>query len=71
MRLLHLADTFTPIDHLALPARLEEAGFRDITVDMKPGRFRFRAIAAKAFRASETTPQPRFPQTPQPSPRPL
>jgi SAM-dependent methyltransferase len=48
MRLLHLADTLTPIDPVALPARLEEAGFQDIAVDIRHGMFRFRAVAAKA-----------------------
>ncbi|MES1260315.1 MAG: SAM-dependent methyltransferase, partial [Acidobacteriota bacterium] len=48
MRLLHLADTLTPIDPAALPARLKAAGFRDIAIDVRPGRFRFRAIARKA-----------------------
>jgi SAM-dependent methyltransferase len=43
MRLLHLADTLTPIDPVALPARLEEAGFQDIAVDIRHGMFRFRA----------------------------
>jgi hypothetical protein len=47
MRLLHLADTFTPVDPVALPARLEEAGFRDIAIDRRPGRFRFRVVAGK------------------------
>ncbi len=47
MRLLHIADVFTPIDPAALQARLEEAGFREISVDMKPGRFCFRAVAVK------------------------
>jgi len=32
MRLMHLSDTFTPIDPIALPARLEEAGFRDTSL---------------------------------------
>jgi len=35
----------TPIDHVALPARLEAAGFRFISVDKKFRMFRFRAIA--------------------------
>jgi SAM-dependent methyltransferase len=58
MRLLHLAGTFTPIDPVSLPARLEAAGFHDIAVDMKPGRFRFRAVAGKALMAPGTSPQP-------------
>jgi ubiquinone/menaquinone biosynthesis C-methylase UbiE len=48
MRLLHLADTLTPVDPAALPARLEAAGFREIAVDVRPGRFRFRAVAGSA-----------------------
>jgi len=47
MRLLHLPDTLTPIDPVALPARLEEAGFRDIAVDTRHGMFRFRAVAGQ------------------------
>jgi SAM-dependent methyltransferase len=47
VRLLHIADTFTPIDPATLPSRLEAAGFRDVVVDTKPGRFRFRATAHK------------------------
>ena len=71
MRLMHLADTFTPIDPVALPARLEEAGFRDIAVDIKPGRFRFRAVAVKALTAPGTSPQPRVHRKSQTSPRAL
>jgi SAM-dependent methyltransferase len=71
MRLLHFAGTFTPIDPVALPARLEDAGFRDIAVDMKPGRFRLRAVAGKALRATGTSPQARALRRSPASPRPL
>jgi ubiquinone/menaquinone biosynthesis C-methylase UbiE len=58
MRLLHLADTLTPIDPVALPARLEETGFQDIAVDIRHGMFRFRAVAGKAFTTRGAVPQP-------------
>ncbi|MEP6716905.1 MAG: class I SAM-dependent methyltransferase [Terriglobia bacterium] len=48
MRLLHVADTHTPIDPAALPARLEAAGFRCISIERGFRMFRFRAIAGKA-----------------------
>jgi len=68
MRLLHLADRLTPIDPVALPARLEEAGFRDIVVEVRPGRFRFRAVAGKVLRVPGTSPQPRVRRRSQASP---
>lgn len=43
-RLIHLGDTMVVVDPATLPARLEAAGFRDVTVDAIPGRrVRFRA----------------------------
>jgi SAM-dependent methyltransferase len=47
IRLLHIADTFTPINPAMLPVRLEKAGFGDVDIEVKPGRFRFRASAHK------------------------
>ncbi len=48
MRLLHVADTHTPIDPVALSARLEAAGFRCISIETGFRMFRFRAIAGTA-----------------------
>jgi hypothetical protein len=45
MRLLDLADALTPVDPVALLERLEEEGFRDIAIDIRPGWFRFRLCA--------------------------
>jgi SAM-dependent methyltransferase len=42
-RLYHLADTLTPVDPKALPARLSAAGFCDVHVATTPRAFRFRA----------------------------
>ena len=43
MTLLHIADTLNPIDPRALPERLRSAGFTAVDVEVRPGRFRFRA----------------------------
>jgi SAM-dependent methyltransferase len=45
--LLHMADTFTPINPVMLPVRLEAAGFGDVDIEVRLGRFRFRAHARK------------------------
>ncbi|MFI5779669.1 class I SAM-dependent methyltransferase [Nocardia sp. NPDC051570] len=42
-RLVHLGDTYNPIPHTALPARLTAAGFTDIHVETGTGSFRFSA----------------------------
>ena len=42
-RLLHLADTMVIVDPGTLPARLEAAGFRDVSLSLGRGSFRFRA----------------------------
>ncbi|MCT9076873.1 class I SAM-dependent methyltransferase [Streptomyces fulvoviolaceus] len=43
-RLLHLRDTMNTLDPATLPARLKEAGFTDVAVDLHPesGGLRFR-----------------------------
>ncbi len=41
MRLIHMRDTMVLVDPIALPSRLESAGFSGATVDMGTGRFRF------------------------------
>lgn len=43
MRVIHLGDTFVPVDPDALPARLSAAGFEAIRVERASGFFRFRA----------------------------
>lgn len=43
MRLIHVGDTLVPLDPDALPARLERAGLRDVQVDTREHRLRFRA----------------------------
>ena len=42
-RLIHLGDTYTPVNTDTLGARLEAAGFKDVTVERGRARFRFRA----------------------------
>src|SRR5947208_4342770 len=42
-RLIHLGDTYTPVNPDNLGRRLEAAGFVDVTVERGRGRFRFRA----------------------------
>ena len=43
MRLIHLGDTFVPVDPDSFAARLEAAGFEVIQVDRASGFFRFHA----------------------------
>jgi hypothetical protein len=43
MRLIHVGDTLVPLDPDELPARLERAGLRDVQVDVREQRLRFRA----------------------------
>lgn len=42
-RLYHLFDTCVPVDPATFGARLEKAGFADVSVDANPWAFRFRA----------------------------
>ncbi len=42
-RLIHLGDTYTPVNPDTLGRRLEAAGFRDVVVERRGTRFRFRA----------------------------
>jgi SAM-dependent methyltransferase len=42
-RLVHLGDTYTPVDPNALESRLQAAGFKDVAVEWTHARFRFRA----------------------------
>jgi SAM-dependent methyltransferase len=46
-RLIHIGDTYNPIDPDALSARLQAAGFANATVERGRGRFRFRARSAQ------------------------
>jgi len=41
MTIFHIRDTMMLIDPAGLPARLEFAGFREITTEIRAGRFRF------------------------------
>ncbi|HEX3472378.1 MAG TPA: class I SAM-dependent methyltransferase, partial [Silvibacterium sp.] len=43
MRLIHLGDTFVPVDPDTLPVRLEAAGFERIQVERASDFFRFHA----------------------------
>jgi ubiquinone/menaquinone biosynthesis C-methylase UbiE len=43
MRLIHMGDTLVPVNPHTLGARLEWAGFQNVTVDVNPYAFRFRA----------------------------
>lgn len=43
MRLIHLGDTFVPVNPNTFPARLQAAGFQDVHVEAAQGFFRFRA----------------------------
>lgn len=43
MRIFHLRDAMVLVDPAGLGARLESAGFRQISVEVGTGRFRFRA----------------------------
>ena len=42
-RLIHLGDTYNPVDPETLGRRLEAEGFADVTVERRWARFRFRA----------------------------
>lgn len=42
-RLIHLADTLTPVDPDTLPRRLSATGFTQVRVDKRRGNFRFAA----------------------------
>jgi SAM-dependent methyltransferase len=42
-RLVHLGDTYTPVDPATFGRRLEAAGFADVAVERGRARFRFRA----------------------------
>lgn len=43
MRIFHVSDTMVLVDPTGLKARLESAGFGEITAEIGPGRFRFHA----------------------------
>ncbi|BBU23024.1 class I SAM-dependent methyltransferase [Mycobacterium xenopi] len=43
-RILHFRDTCNPVSPHTLPNRLQAAGFRDIDVDSRGGRMRWRAV---------------------------
>ena len=43
-RLIHLGDTYNPVEPYTLTRRLEEAGFTQVAVERGWARFRFRAI---------------------------
>ena len=45
-RLVHLGDTYTPVNPDTFGRRLEAAGFADVAVERGPARFRFRATRA-------------------------
>lgn len=42
-RLIHLGDTMVTVEPDTFGARLQAAGFADVTIDKRPNRFRFRA----------------------------
>jgi ubiquinone/menaquinone biosynthesis C-methylase UbiE len=42
-RVIHTNSTFVPLQPATLPARLNTAGFAGVTLDQRPGGFRFRA----------------------------
>ena len=46
LRLLHIADTYVPIDPADFATRLESAGFRDVRITDDGHRFRFQASRA-------------------------
>ncbi|HEV2400841.1 MAG TPA: class I SAM-dependent methyltransferase [Candidatus Sulfotelmatobacter sp.] len=50
MRIFHVRDTMLPVDPVALPGRLQSAGFRDMNVAINAGRFRF--FARRPFASS-------------------
>ena len=43
MRLIHIRDTLIPIDPVTFEARLKEAGFSEVFIDVAEERFRFHA----------------------------
>jgi SAM-dependent methyltransferase len=43
-RLIHLGDTYTPVNPDTFGRRLESAGFTDVAVERGRSRFRFRAV---------------------------
>jgi ubiquinone/menaquinone biosynthesis C-methylase UbiE len=43
MRLIHIGDTLVPVNPDTLRGRLERAGFENVSVDVNPYAFRFRA----------------------------
>lgn len=43
MRVLHVYDTLVPVDPRTLGARLEAAGFEDVSIEINETSFRFRA----------------------------
>ena len=45
-RLIHLGDTYTPVNPDTIGRRLDAAGFVDVTVERGRARFRFRATRA-------------------------
>jgi SAM-dependent methyltransferase len=45
-RLVHLGDTYTPVQPERFGRRLAAAGFADVTVEQERARFRFRASRA-------------------------
>jgi SAM-dependent methyltransferase len=45
-RLIHIGDTYNPVDPDTLERRLQAAGFADVVVERWWGRFRFRATRA-------------------------
>jgi SAM-dependent methyltransferase len=45
-RLVHLGDTYTPVNPDGFERRLEAAGFADVAVERGRARFRFRATRA-------------------------
>src|SRR6266851_1622428 len=46
-RVIHTNSTFVPVPPAALAARLTTSGFTGVTVDYRPGGFRFRASREK------------------------
>ncbi len=45
-RLIHLGDTYAPVDPTTFGQRLKAAGFADVCIEWGPGRFRFCARPA-------------------------
>jgi ubiquinone/menaquinone biosynthesis C-methylase UbiE len=43
-RLVHLGDTYTPVDPNTFGQRLHAAGFANVVVERERGRFRFQAV---------------------------